>query len=115
MLQVSAMQDVFAAPVGDAPMGLNREPTLTHFQERARHYWYAAAMTSDPRNIEGFLALAFMFERMADEVSRLETREAQSAALRRSREAGPPLPTCAGVLSKILDSLAGLIRRVLPC
>lgn len=44
------------------------------FRQRARHYQLAAAMTDAPRDVEMFLDLAMMFERLAEEFARAEAR-----------------------------------------
>ena len=48
--------------------------TPVSFRQRARHYQLAAAMTDAPRDVEMFLGLAMMFERIAQEFARAEAR-----------------------------------------
>jgi len=45
------------------------------FGQRARHYQLAAAMSDAPRDVEMFLDLAMMFERLAEEFARTEARQ----------------------------------------
>lgn len=54
----------------------NRLKTITSvsFGQRARHYRLAAAMTDAPRDVEMFVDLAMMFERLAEEFARAEAR-----------------------------------------
>jgi len=54
----------------------SRPKTITpvSFGQRARHYQLAAAMTDAPRDVEMFLDLAMMFERLAEEFARAEAR-----------------------------------------
>lgn len=51
---------------------LNREMASTRFLKRAWHYWYAAAMSTNPRTIQSFLDVAFIFERLAHDFARFE-------------------------------------------
>jgi hypothetical protein len=44
-----------------------RRITSVHFRLRARHYRLAAAMSEAPREVEMFLDLAMMFERLAEQ------------------------------------------------
>jgi hypothetical protein len=44
--------------------------TTAYFVDRARHYRFAAAMTTNPHQIERFCEIAAMFERMAQETRR---------------------------------------------
>ena len=55
----------------------SRAKTITSvsFAQRARHYQLAAAMTDAPRDVEMFLDLAMMFERLAEEFARTEARQ----------------------------------------
>jgi len=55
----------------------SRPKTITSvsFAQRARHYQLAAAMTDAPRDVEMFLDLAMMFERLAEEFARTEARQ----------------------------------------
>jgi hypothetical protein len=73
--------------ISEAPTRLGREFLSVHFQERARHYGYAAALTDNPRNIQQFLDLAFMFERLACDFA---AWEAKKFALLQ-KDAAPPL------------------------
>ena len=54
----------------------SRPKTITSvgFAQRARHYQLAAAMTDAPRDVEMFLDLAMMFERLSEEFARAEAR-----------------------------------------
>jgi hypothetical protein len=54
----------------------SRPKTITSvgFAQRARHYQLAAAMTDAPREVEMFLDLAIMFERLSEELARAEAR-----------------------------------------
>ena len=54
----------------------SRPKTITSVSvgQRARHYQLAAAMTDAPRDVEMFLDLAMMFERLAKEFARAEAR-----------------------------------------
>lgn len=61
--------------ISDTPTRLGREFLSVHFQERARHYGYAAALTDNPRNIQQFLDLAFMFERLACDFAAWEAKK----------------------------------------
>jgi hypothetical protein len=45
-----------------------------HFRLRARHYRLAAAVTDAPRDVEMFLDLAMMFERLSEQFARAEAR-----------------------------------------
>lgn len=60
--------------ISEIPTRFGREFVSVHFRERARHYRYAAALTDIPRNIQQFLDLAFMFERLAYDFSQWERR-----------------------------------------
>ena len=55
----------------------SRPKTITSvsFGQRARHYQLAAAMSDAPRDVEMFLDLAMMFERLAEEFARTEARQ----------------------------------------
>ena len=55
----------------------SRAKTITSvsFGRRARHYQLAAAMSDAPRDVEMFLDLAMMFERLAEEFARTEARQ----------------------------------------
>jgi hypothetical protein len=48
--------------------------TPVSFLERARHYRLAAAMSDAPRDVETFLDLATMFERLSEHLARAEAR-----------------------------------------
>jgi hypothetical protein len=50
---------------------------VSYFLERARHYRLAAAMTTNPYEIERFCEIAVMFERMARETGRPQLAEIQ--------------------------------------
>jgi hypothetical protein len=52
----------------------------TRFLERGRHYRYAAALSDNPRAINGLLDLAFMFEQLARDFARADSRK-QTAGL----------------------------------
>jgi hypothetical protein len=54
--------------------GQPRTITSVSFLQRARHYQLAAAMADAPRDVEMFLDLAMMFERLAEEFARAEAR-----------------------------------------
>jgi hypothetical protein len=69
------------------PTRFGREFMSVHFQERAMHYRYAAALTDNPQNIQQFLGLAFMFERLAYDFLQWETKN--SAPL--PKGGAPPL------------------------
>jgi hypothetical protein len=56
--------------VTSAPKGI----TSVHFRRRARHYRLAAAITDAPRDVEMFLDLAMMFERLSEHFARAEAR-----------------------------------------
>ena len=71
--------------ISETPTRFGREFVPAHFQERSRHYRYAAALTDNPQNIQQFLSLAFMFERLAFDFSQWETKN--SAPLPKG---GPP-------------------------
>jgi hypothetical protein len=76
--RTSMMQTVHSAPIGEigeAPTRLNREVTAIHFLERAKHYRYAAALSDSPRNIQRFIDLAFMFERLANDFAQWEAQK----------------------------------------
>jgi hypothetical protein len=51
-----------------------RRITPLHFRERARHYRFAAAMSDAPRDVETFLDLAMMFERLSKDFARAQAR-----------------------------------------
>ena len=55
----------------------SRAKTITSvsFGQRVRHYQLAAAMSDAPRDVEMFLDLAMMFERLAEEFARTEARQ----------------------------------------
>jgi len=62
---------------GSAAMKVTSQPgaiTSASFRQRARHYQLAAAMTDVPRDMETFIDLAMMFERLAEEFARAEAR-----------------------------------------
>ena len=69
------MQDIHSVLASETPACLNRKVTSIHFLERARHYRYAAALTDDPHNIQRFIDLAFIFERLAHDFARLEAQK----------------------------------------
>jgi hypothetical protein len=48
--------------------------TSVSFLERARHYRFAAAICDAPRDVEMFLDLATMFERLSEYFARAEAR-----------------------------------------
>jgi hypothetical protein len=48
--------------------------TSVGFLQRARHYRLAAAVSDAPRDVEMFLDLAMMFERISEEFARVEVR-----------------------------------------
>jgi hypothetical protein len=48
--------------------------TSVHFRQRARHYQLAAAMSDSPRDVETYLDLAMMFDRLAEQFARAEAR-----------------------------------------
>jgi hypothetical protein len=48
--------------------------TSVHFRQRSRHYRLAAAMSDAPREVEMFLDLAMMFERLSEHFARTEAR-----------------------------------------
>ena len=48
--------------------------TSVGFLQRARHYRLAAAMADAPRDVEMFLDLATMFERLSEDFARAEVR-----------------------------------------
>jgi len=60
--------------ISETPTRFGREFVSVQFQERARHYRYAAALTDIPWNIKQFLDLAFMFERLADDFAQWEMK-----------------------------------------
>ena len=60
--------------ISEAPTRFGREFVPVHLQERARHYRYAAALTDNPQNIQQFLDLAFMFERIAYDFAQWEAK-----------------------------------------
>jgi hypothetical protein len=66
---------VDAVSISEAPTRFGREFLSVHFQKRARHYGYAAALTDNPRNIRQFLDLAFMFERLASDFAAWEAKK----------------------------------------
>jgi hypothetical protein len=51
-----------------------RRITSVDFRQWARNYQLAAAMSDAPRDVETFLDLAMMFERLAEQVARAEAR-----------------------------------------
>jgi hypothetical protein len=61
--------------MSETPTRFGREFMSVHFQERSRHYRYAAALTDNPKNIQQFLDLAFMFERLAYDFWQWETKD----------------------------------------
>jgi hypothetical protein len=73
--------------ISETPTSFGHEFVSVHFQERARHYRYAAALTDNLQNIQQFLDLAFMFERLAYEFSQWETKNSSSS----SKGSAPPL------------------------
>jgi hypothetical protein len=73
--------------ISETPTRPGREFLSGHFQERAKHYGCAAALTDNPRNIQQFLDLAFMFERLAHDFAAWEARK--FALL--PKDAAPPL------------------------
>jgi hypothetical protein len=60
--------------ISETPTRFGREFVSVHFQERARHYRYAAALADNPQNIQQFLDLALMFERLAYDFAQWERR-----------------------------------------
>lgn len=58
--------------ISETPTRLGRE--FVRFQERAKHYRYAAALTDNLQNMQQFLDLAFMFERLAYDFAQWERR-----------------------------------------
>jgi hypothetical protein len=52
----------------------SRAKTITSISSRARHYRLAAAMSDARRDVEMFLDLAMMFERLAEEFTRAKAR-----------------------------------------
>jgi hypothetical protein len=56
--------------IASSPKGI----TSVHFRLRARHYRLAAAITDAPRDVEMFLDLAMMFERLSEHFARAEAR-----------------------------------------
>jgi hypothetical protein len=48
--------------------------TSVGFLRRARHYRLAAAISDAPRDVEMFLDLAMMFERLSEHFARAEVR-----------------------------------------
>src|SRR5260370_30384744 len=60
--------------------------TRAHFLERARHYRLAAAMTTNPYEIERFCEIAVMFERMARETRRPKLRSRLTAEIRQANQ-----------------------------
>ncbi len=48
--------------------------TSVHFRLRARHYRLAAAVTDAPHDVEMFLDLAMMFERLSEHFAQAEAR-----------------------------------------
>jgi hypothetical protein len=73
--RTSMMQTVHSAPIGETPTRLNRQVTAMHFLERAKHYRYAAALSDNPQNIQRFIDLAFMFERLANDFAQWEAQK----------------------------------------
>jgi hypothetical protein len=51
-----------------------RRITSVNFLQRARHYRLAAAISDAPRDVEMFLDLAMMFERLAEQFAPAEAR-----------------------------------------
>jgi hypothetical protein len=51
-----------------------RRITSIDFRQRSRLYQLAAAMSDAPRDVETFLDLAMMFERLAQQFARAEAR-----------------------------------------
>jgi hypothetical protein len=51
-----------------------RQITSVHFRRRARHYQLAAAVSDAPHDVETFLDLAMMFERLSEQFARAEAR-----------------------------------------
>ena len=82
----SAMS-VDTVSIGETPTRFGHEFVSVHFQERSRHYRYAAALTDNPQNIQQFLDLAFMFERIACDFAQWEAKN--SAPL--PKGSAPPL------------------------
>ena len=48
--------------------------TSVSFLQRARHYRLAAAISDGPRDVEMFLDLAMMFERLSEQFAQTEAR-----------------------------------------
>ena len=48
--------------------------TSVSFLQRARHYRLAATVSDAPRDVEMFLDLAMMFERLSEHFARAEAR-----------------------------------------
>lgn len=57
-----------------------------YFLERARHYRLAAAMTTNPYEIERFCEIAVMFERMARETRRPQLRSRFTAEIQQGNQ-----------------------------
>ena len=66
---------VDAVSISKTPTRFGREFVSVHFQERARHYRYAAALTDNLQKIQQFLDLAFMFERLACDFAAWEAKK----------------------------------------
>jgi len=59
--------------------GRLRTITSAHLLDRARQYWFAAAVTDDWRDVEMFCDLAMMFERLARDFRRFEQQTYRAA------------------------------------
>jgi hypothetical protein len=56
------------------PKSPARRVTAVHFRERARQYRLAAAIADAPRDVAMFRELAMMFEQLAEDFARAQTK-----------------------------------------
>jgi hypothetical protein len=72
--------------------------TTAYFLERAGHYRFAAAMTTNPYEIERFCELAVMFERMAHETRRSQLCSRFKAEIRQGDQWSSILGEAVGIV-----------------
>jgi hypothetical protein len=65
-----------------SPITWSGEVSSAQFRERAKHYRFAAVMSDDFGKRQMFHDLAFMFEQMACDFTRLETHKSRPPAAR---------------------------------
>jgi hypothetical protein len=98
----------------NTPLRPRTENLSAYFLERANHYRFAAAMKTDPREIERLCEVAYMFERMAHDTRRSYARSQLRTGGWLGRQSSPSADGKARFLRTWVNRFARLGRFIDP-